>query len=133
MPNLSYILHSIFLSFLKVGSPTSRSANEEESSGDGKLPNKSATSFRHAILQRVVSPPKKSGNVSFIYVFTVILYLIYLSKSVSRSVPGELLTTLKESFFAESHADIIVTANILIYLCICLFFCAYASQYYSSV
>lgn len=44
--------------FLKVGSPTPRSAQEEENSGDGKVVTKSATSFRHAILQKVVSPPK---------------------------------------------------------------------------
>nr|XP_053629141.1 TBC1 domain family member 4-like [Cherax quadricarinatus] len=46
--------------FLKVGSPTPRSSGEEETSVDGKVNNKSTTSFRHAILQKVVSPPKKS-------------------------------------------------------------------------
>ncbi|XP_071550765.1 TBC1 domain family member 1 [Panulirus ornatus] len=49
--------------FLKVGSPAPRGSSEEDSSGDGKLQNKSATSFRHAILQRVVSPPKKSDSL----------------------------------------------------------------------
>ncbi|KAG0719497.1 TBC1 domain family member 1 [Chionoecetes opilio] len=45
--------------FLKVGSPTPRSAQEEDNSGDGRVVSKSSTSFRHAILQRVVSPPKR--------------------------------------------------------------------------
>ncbi|XP_042855971.1 TBC1 domain family member 1-like isoform X2 [Penaeus japonicus] len=48
--------------FMKVGSSSSRSPCEEEHSSDGKSNNKSSssTSFRHAILQRVVSPCNKT-------------------------------------------------------------------------
>ncbi|KAK3867460.1 hypothetical protein Pcinc_027094 [Petrolisthes cinctipes] len=52
--------------FLKVGSPTPRCSTEEESSKERKPSGKSVTntSFRHAILQRVVSPPKKSDSLA---------------------------------------------------------------------
>ena len=57
-------VYLLLFSFLKVGSPTPRNAQEEENS-DGKSAPKS-TSFRHAILQKVVSPPKRIGKNSVI-------------------------------------------------------------------
>lgn len=52
-----------------MGSPTPRSAQEEEASGDGKGVPKSGTSFRHAILQKVVSPPKGMGMNPIFVIF----------------------------------------------------------------
>ncbi|XP_069162661.1 TBC1 domain family member 1 [Procambarus clarkii] len=49
--------------FLKVGYPSPRGPSEEESAGTGKPDNTSTTSFRHAILQRVVSPSKNSESL----------------------------------------------------------------------
>lgn len=78
MSHWLYLVHALFLSFLKVGSPTPRCSNEEEGTRERKLSGKSSannttantnagantTSYRLAILQRVVSPPKKSGTVT---------------------------------------------------------------------
>ncbi|KAK7075351.1 hypothetical protein SK128_018398, partial [Halocaridina rubra] len=59
MKALVYFLETVIFSFMKVGSPSSR-ATEEEISTEGKLNGKSTISFRHAILQSVISPDKKS-------------------------------------------------------------------------
>ncbi|XP_064100515.1 TBC1 domain family member 1-like isoform X1 [Macrobrachium nipponense] len=59
-PNQNSPLSSKRNIFMKVGSPASRTSTEDEIS-EGKV-NKS-TSFRHAILQRVVSPNKQSDTL----------------------------------------------------------------------
>nr|XP_045614273.1 TBC1 domain family member 1-like [Procambarus clarkii] len=63
MSSFSDVLHTLFFSFLKVGYPSPRGPSEEESAGTGKPDNTSTTSFRHAILQRVVSPSKNSESL----------------------------------------------------------------------
>uniref|UniRef100_A0A0P4WCG4 Rab-GAP TBC domain-containing protein n=1 Tax=Scylla olivacea TaxID=85551 RepID=A0A0P4WCG4_SCYOL len=81
--------------FLKVGSPTPRNTQEEENSGDGKLAPKSM-SFRHAILQKVVSPPKRIDSLDQLGSRTV-----ELSTSPSKKSKQQLKIIWKKAVFQQ--------------------------------